>query len=331
LQEELSEQIVDRMTEARQCILENFDEEVAAHLKECHEGTKSELDKFTRWLYHFFLMQGTERVERIDQWRFSCIDKGSRKIYNLRWRDAEEKHDEFLRRDGELCAQWITEAMDINLPTVHIQFRHTVLPQSERISFLDSHAGMRGVISIDKMTHKGIENEEHLIFTVITEDGTPVDEQMVERIMELEAVVVGECSPETAELITQRQIGIQRQKDEIAERNKQFFLAQEAQMEAYTEDLKDGLQKYLKTAKKEINEKKKERRSLKDHGTLEQMLEVSSEISRLESALKKKQRELYEEEDRLERERDIFLEEVRERLHGEITIEPIMTFSFEIV
>ncbi|HML69132.1 MAG TPA: hypothetical protein PKA81_12170 [Clostridia bacterium] len=154
---------------------------------------------------------------------------------------------------------------------------------------------------------------------------------MLERIMRLRATVVGECSPETADIITQRQERIANQKAEIAERNMRFFLEQEAQMEAYTEDLKDGLQKYLKAARKEIAEKKKERRALKDVGTLEEMLDKSAEINKLETALKKKQRELYDEEDRLERERDAFLEDIRSRLNGEIETETIMTFSFEIV
>ena len=51
----------------------------------------------------------------------------------------------------------------------------------------------------------------------------------------------------------------------------------------------------------------------------------------LEQSCKKKQRELYDEEDRLERERDAFLEDIRSRLNGEIETETIMTFSFEIV
>jgi hypothetical protein len=251
----------------------------------------------------------------------------------LNWRDAEEKHDEFLCFFGVLCTQWIEESMGVELPAVHIEFRYSDLSQIEQnIGFLNSQPTMRkGVVTIDKLIHKGIENEEHLVITVIAEDGTLVDERILERIMELEATVVGECSPETTELIAQRKAGIQRQKDEIAERNKQCFLAQEAQMEAYTEDLKDGLQKYLKATKKEIAEKKKARRALKDHGTLDEMLALSTEISKLESALKKKQREMYDEEDRLERERDAFLESVRERLNGEIIEEPIMTFSFEIV
>jgi len=332
LQEELSDQIDERMTKARQSVLENLDEEVSSRLKDCDKDTKAELDKFSRWLYNFFIMQGSERVKPLDRWRFAYIQNGENKIYNLNWRDAEERHEEFLRRDGELCSNWISEVMTYKIPSVNVQFVHSTLPPKKRISFLDSCPTLKsGVISIDKLTNKGIENEEHLVTSVITNDGTPIDDEMVERIMELETTVIGECAPETVELITRRQQGIQQRKDEIAERNKQYFLEQEAQMEAYTEDLKDSLQKYLKAARKQISEKKKESRALKDTGTLEEMLDMKAEINKLETALKKKQRELYDEEDRLEQERDAFLEDVRNRLNGEIVTETIMAFSFEII
>jgi len=333
LQSELSEQIDERMTEARQSILDNFDEEVSARLKDCQSNTIMELDRFSQWLLSFFVMQGAERVEPLNQWRFSYKTNGERKTYNLRWRDAEEQHDEFLRRDGELISDWIMEVMNsVKLPEVAVQFIHSTLPNAERISFLDSHPNLKsGTISIDKLTHKGIENEEHLIFSIITNDGTHIDDDMLDRIMRLNATVVGECSPETADLIAQRQERIAQQKAEIAERNMKFFLEQESQMEAYTEDLKDGLQKYLKTTRKEIAEKKKQIRAMKDTVKLEEMVELTAEKNKLESALKKKQRELYDEEDRLERERDAFLESIRSRLNGEIKTETIMTFSFEIV
>lgn len=277
-------------------------------------------------------MQGPERVEQLDHLRFAYIHNGERKTYNLHWRDAEERHEEFLRRDGELCSGWIAEAMNAEMPSVHVRFTHSNLPPAKHISFLDSNPNLtNGIISIDKLIHKGIENEEHLVITVTTNDDTHIDNDMVERIMELEATVVGECSPETADLIARRQEGIARQKEEIGERNKQYFLEQQAQLETYTEDLKDGLQKYLKATRKEINEKKKEARALKDSGTLAEMLDLQAEINKLETTLKKKRRELYDEEDRLERERDAFLEDIRTRLNGEMVSETIMTFSFEIV
>lgn len=331
LQEEFSEQISEDISKARQSILENFDEEVAVRLKNCHEGTKAELDRFSRWLCNFFIMQGAERIEPLAQWRFAYIENGERKTYNLSWRDAEELHDEFLRRDGELCGDWISQAKNVATTSVAIQFAHSTLPSVNRISFLDSHPNLKsGVISIDKLTHKGIENEEHLIISVITNDGTPVDDEMVERIMELEANVVGECSSETEDLIRRRQEGIQRQKDDIAERNKKYFLEQVEKLDAYSEDLKEGLQKQLKALKKEISEKRKDFRNSKDFCSLDEMLEKRSVITALEEKRKKMEREISLEEDQITLANESLQEEIRSRLNGEIESETIMTFSFEI-
>lgn len=332
LQEELSDQISENITKARQSILENFDEEVSAHLKSCHEGTKTELDKFSRWLCNFFVMQGAQRVEPLDQWRFAYMENGEQKTYNLRWRDAEARHDEFLRRDGELCGDWIMQAMGTETPSVSIRFTHSSLPASDRISFLDSHPSLKsGVISIDKLTHKGINNEEHLIISVIADDGTPVDDQMVERIMELEATIIGECSPETEALMRRRQEGIQRQRDDITERNKLYFLEQVEKLDAFSEDLKEGLQKQLKTLKKEIIEKRRDFRTSKDLCSLDEMLEKRSAITALEEKRKKMEREISLEEDRITLENEALQEDIRTRLNGEIVTETIMTFSFEIV
>jgi ERCC4-related helicase len=56
LQEELSERINEKTTAARQSILENFDEDVAARLKGCQQDTLAGLDKFSRWLCNFFII-----------------------------------------------------------------------------------------------------------------------------------------------------------------------------------------------------------------------------------------------------------------------------------
>ncbi len=69
LQEELSAEIEDKMASARQSILEYFGEVVAARLKDCQDNTVASFDKFTQWLYYFFLAHGAERAKPLTQWR----------------------------------------------------------------------------------------------------------------------------------------------------------------------------------------------------------------------------------------------------------------------
>jgi hypothetical protein len=105
LQKELSGRINEKMTVARQSILENFDKDVAARLKGCQQDTLAGLDKFSQWLCNFFIMRGAEQVKPLDRWRFSYRVNGSSVTYNVQWKDAEKQGDIFLRRDDTPSAK----------------------------------------------------------------------------------------------------------------------------------------------------------------------------------------------------------------------------------
>ena len=329
LQSELSEQIDERMTETRQSLMENFDEDVAALLKVRKDETKLQLDKFTDWLRQFFIMSCAERVEPLDQLRFAYTENGEQKIYNLEWRDAESQHDIFLRRDDPMCQEWLVQSIEKPVPPIAIQFQYT--GSDRNIGFLSANPNLKGIISVDKLIHKGIEDEEHLIISAISEGGKMIYDDTVCKIMELPAVVVGDCTPESTALITMRQAGIEAQKTEIEQRNVQYFNERCEQLDAHAEDLKEGLEKDLKKIKKEIADKKKERRTLQGTSPLEKMLELQGEINRLDSKRKLMQREINNREDEIDRQREALQEETRQRLNGEVETQTIMTFSFEIV
>ena len=328
LQEELSDQIQEKMTQARRSILENFDEEVAARLKECQGNTVASLDKFTQWVYYFFLIHGAERVEPLDQWRLKLTDNGVERTYNLKWKDAEEDGDVFLRREDPIYASWLEEALAQPLPPAHLRFDHT---HSERnISFLTAHPNLRGMLSIDKLAYEGIGEEEHLVFSVVTEDGTQVDDETINRILELPASVAGACPEEGAELRAMREQRLGLQKQAVEDANKKYYLEECEKLEAYSEDLKEGLQHELKDLKKAITEKKKIFRASTSL-PLREMLEMKDEINKMEARYKKMQRELYAREDEIDEEKERLQEEIRQKLQGKCAKVHIMTIGFEVV
>jgi len=329
LQEELSERINETIMAARQSILENFDEEVAARLKGCQADTLVGLDKFSRWLCNFFIMKGAERVKPLDQWRFSYQVNGSTETYNVQWKDAERQGDIFLRRDDPMCQEWLSKTMTVPLQSIAIRFDHTN-SQAHRISFLENHPNLRGILSVDKLIYSGFDTEEHLIFSVVTEDGTEVDNDMVNRIMELPATIIGEVGGEVAEVDALRQANTEKQKSEIERMNKEYFLAECAKLDAFSEDLKDGLQQQLKDLNKVITEKKRLFKASTDK-SLAEMLEIKEEVSRLEEKRKKLRREIYEREDEIDTQNERLQDEIRAKLEGGSSLEHIMTISFEIV
>lgn len=328
LQEELSEQIQVKMTQARQSILENFDEEVASRLKECESRTVASLDRFARWVYYFFVAHGAERVEPLDQWRLKFVENGAKRVYNLKWKDAEEEGDIFLRRDDPLYAAWLDEALA--WPPAPAQLRFDYTHSGRNIAFLSAHSGLRGVFSLDKLSYRGIGEEEHLIFSVTTEDGTPIDDEAMERILELPAIVSGGSCQESTALLALCTEHIAKQQHAVEENNKTYYLAECEKLDAYSEDLKEGLQHELKALKKAITDKKKQFRA-STALPLGEMLAIKDEINKMESQRKKMQRELYEREDQIEEEKERLQEEIRQRLQGQCTVEHIMTIGFEVI
>lgn len=328
LQEELSDEIEDKMASARQSILENFDEVVAARLKDCQDDTVASLDKFTQWIYYFFLAHGAERVKPVTQWRLQFEDRDVKRTYNLKWRDAEEEGDVFLRREDPLYESWLQESLSAELPSVAIRFQHT---DSERnISFFNAHPGIKGVLSVDKLSYDGLSHEEHLIFTVITEDGTVMDEDIINSMFGLSAEIVGDCPSESPELIAQREMRLGTQKEQIEEANKQFYLDECDKLDAYSDDLKEGLQRKRKELNKLIKEKEKECRASTSL-PLDQIIAMKDEINRLKDRRKKMQREIYQQEDEIDMLRDKLQEEIRQKLNGTTDITHIMTIAFEVV
>lgn len=329
LQEQLSEQINEKMIAARQSILENFDEDVANRLANCQSDTAASLNKFNQWMYYFFLIHGAERVTPLDMQRFCCSDDdGTTKIYNLKWKDAEEEGESFLRKDDDFFQKWLKEAMSTNLSSSHIIFNHT--GSDRRISFFDNNLGLKGVLSIDKMSYNGIGEEEHLVYTVITDNKTDLDDDLVNRLLELPGTVDGDCPPESADLIDMRNQRLEAQRIEIENANRQYYFEECEKLDAYYEELKDGLEREITEMRKIIAEKKKVCKASTDK-PLDEILAMRDEINKLETKRKEMQRDLYAQQDAIDADNERLQDEIREKLNGKIVTEHIMTISFEIV
>ncbi len=329
LQEELADQINDKMIEARRSILENFDEEVAVRLKDCKDNTFASLNKFNQWMYYFFLIHGAERVEPLNEMRFKMnLDNGSTVTYNLNWEHAEKEGDIFLRKEDGFFKKWLDEVMCLSLPNVNIRFDNT---GSERhISFFDNHIGLKGILSIDKLIYSGISTEEHLIYSVITEDGTVLDDDLLNRMLELPGEIIGEYINDTTALSDICNSRIEAQKQVIENANKQYYLDECEKLDAYSEDLKDGLERDIKEMRKTITEKKKIFKTSTDK-PLSEIIAMKDEINKLEAKRKEMQRDLYVQQDAIDEENERLQEEIRQKLAGNITTEHIMTISFEII
>ncbi len=273
-------------------------------------------------------MQGAQRVEPLSQFRIRYHRNGKDIYYNLKWKDAEQQGDIFLRRDDPICQDWLAEAVKAEVPPTSLRFHYS--QHDKKIGFFDTHPGLTGILSMDKVTNKSINTEEHLLFTVITQDGVHLDEGIINQMMELPATWVNLAPVVPPQLSTLRQSSYHARLAQIEEENKQFFLAEAEKLDAFAEDLKQGLQRDLQELRKRITEQRKAMKANTANLTLAEMLGLKDEINRLEEKRKKMQRELYDEEDRIEAQNERLQEDLRKRLQGERTFENILTISFAI-
>ena len=117
----------------------------------------------------------------------------------------------------------------------------------------------------------------------------------------------------------------------IENENKKYYLSECEKLEAYSEDLKEGLERELKEFRKQITEKKKTLRLSKDTEPLDVLVSMKDEINKLEEKRKTMQREIYDRQDEIEAENDRLQDDIRARLNGTNRVEHVMTVSFEIV
>lgn len=329
LQKELAAKINTKLVAARQSILENFDEEVASRLSDCHKNTVASLDKFSQWMYYFFLIHGAERVEPLDMWRFKYkTQDGSIKTYNLKWKAAEDAGDIFLRKEAPFFKVWLEETIKTPLSPVHIVFDTS--KSKRKISFFDTHQDIKGLLSIDKMSYDGLSEEEHLIFTVVTKDKTKLDEDLVNRLLEIPGSITGPCTNESATFTKQRTKNLEKQQTQIEKANKKYYLDECEKLDAYSEDLKNGLERDLKELRKEISIKKKTFKA-STNLSLSDMLNLKDEINHMEKKRKEMQRDLYNKQDEIDEQNERLQEEIRKKLEGKIVTDHIMTISFEVI
>ncbi len=327
LQEEMADVIDEKMKKARQSILENFDEEVSARLKDCKENTIASMSAYSRWIYYFFLIHGAKRVEPLDQLRIRMDENGHTRTYNLDWKSADELGDTFLRREDPLYGQWLEKEVAEQIAPAMIEFDYS--GQDRKISYLSNNLGMEGMISIDKLSYSGIGEEEHLVITARASDGTVLDEATVNSLFELPGAIVGECPMEIAEFSALRQQMMELQKQQVEETNKAYYLQECAKLDAFSDDLKEGLKHDLKELKKAITAKRKEFQA-STNLPLSEMLAIKDELEKMKRKRKQMERDINIREDEIDEMNERLQQEIRNKLEGNSVVTPIMTIGFRI-
>ncbi len=238
LQAEMDERIQARMTDTRKLLLENFDEEVHERLRIQLSDAKAQLDRFSKrfWsLTHFTLQERAQfddaalafdltqpPTQAIATGRYHLVSKSTPSaiphplqagvgIHTIPGDNkpqpsetAEERRAEygtFLYRLSHPLGEFvIDQAKSLDTPPAHIVFN--VSQHATRLHTIEALRGKHGYLALTALAIESYEREEHLLFSAIDDQGSPLEQETCEKLFNCLAENTG--SANIPDSITQR-------------------------------------------------------------------------------------------------------------------------------
>ena len=328
LRAELEEQVRARMASTRQLLLDNLDEEVTSRLRIHRDLTKASLDDRGRHLLDLTRIEAGSHA-RFDadapRFRYDGPD-GDAGFYHLDWEKADALGDHFYRPDHPLAAGLIERAKGRHLPDAALRLDYDA--HGAVVSMLEPLRGRSGWLECHKLTIQSFEAEEFLIVTATTDDGGPLDDETVGKLLCLPAHVESALVPPVPDLAEFRGKALAEKAAEVDARNGRFFDEEVLKLDRWSEDLKLGLEHEIKDIDREIRETKKLAGLA---GTLAAKLEHQKTVKSLESTRKEKRKKLYESQDEIDGRRDTLIDQTEKRLKQEQTVERLFGVQWELL
>ncbi len=314
LQLELSLEINESMTQTRRKLLENFDDEVREKLKIRDEAAKAYLNRYERLLIALTRHELASHADFPDDASFVLktspfpgdIPLGR---YELPRRTGEAH---LYRLSHPLAEAVLAQAKSRALPAAEVAFSYG--DHDGIISALEPLVGRSGWLTVSQFTVESLDQaEDHLIVAAICDDGTALDEPAAARLLTLPgrtlATVSADATITELDVLTnQRRAAIQRS---VSERNAGWVEAEAAKLEAWSDDLKLGLEREIKELDRLIKEARREATTAL---TLEAKLAAQKRIRSLESTRNDKRRTLFEAQDQVDRQRDDLIASIEAKL-----------------
>lgn len=170
-----------------------------------------------------------------------------------------------------------------------------------------------------------------MILTAVTDSGRELPQEICEKFFNLPAKVVSAAKLDAgADARLQAMLGARKGLiiDEITSRNKEYFDAELDKLEAWSEDLKDNLERELKALDKEIKAVKRDARQTED---LDAKIALHKKANDMERKRNEKRRALFDEQDKIDGKKDKLIEDLQTRLGQKIESEGIFNLRWSVI
>jgi len=198
-----------------------------------------------------------------------------------------------------------------------------------KITQLESLTRPAGWLKLSQLTvDSPAQSEDTIIWAGVTDDGQPLETDLLSRLFTLPAEVGTVTEQEPAILQDKTDEAREKQLADISKRNAIFFEDEINKLEAWADDRKIGLEREIKDYDRRIKEA---RRLALAAQTLEEKLAAQKEVKALEKERNNRRRTLFEAQDQIDDQRDKIIEETEAQLQQTVSITELFTIRWHII
>lgn len=329
LQRGLGGEIAEGQRDAREKLLDNFDQEVVEKVRiQSHDV----LDRFNDRLWHVtrhllgefaqFEETGYSFVLHTNPFPGETIHPGP-------YRMGKAVEDANNYRVGHPLAQRVLgRAKGLETPLGAVTFSYH--GSGKRIAILNPLAGKAGWLSCAALSVNALEPEDYLSFSGISDDGELLDEAQCRRLFDLPGSAADAVKPPTgldealgAALATRRAEIVEA----LTARNARWFDTEIDKLDRWSDDRKASLKTQLAETDEALKAAKKAARLAP---TLPEKLERQREARALEAKRDDAWRAFDQATRDIEKQKDALLDEISRRLTQAVTETPLFTLRWKL-
>lgn len=332
LRTELDTDIQARMQETEKLLLEHFDADIHDLLRSQKERAESQLDRITRffWWLTRYVLAGQARFDSaklaFDLQAPPVLQAPMGAYQLIRKGETPPEHARIYRLTHPLGQYVLETGRNLQAPAQSLTFHYG--SHKPRISMVERLVGQAGWMQLSLLELDSFQQEEHLVFTCITDAGEVIDQESCEKLFYLSATAADlQTSPPMA-----LQGNVQRQLEATLSRalelNDRFFQQERDKLEAWAEDRIASAEQALKDTKLKLKGLKRQARmalSMEDAQRLQQ------DIRKTEAEQRRQRQDIFAVEDEIEARRDALIAALQRRLHRASRNQSLFVLRWSVV
>ncbi|SJZ94404.1 SNF2-related protein [Novilysobacter spongiicola] len=319
LRSELEEQIQERMRDTEEALLATFDAGVVERLRLHREEAIVQLDRISRLFWRLTRHVLAEAAHFDDQTlsfdlsRPLMAEAPAGRYHLIRKGQSAPENGHVYRLSHPLGEHVLDRGRRCETPVTALEFM--LAGTRQRIAALEQLSSRSGWLELNLLELESFQLEEHLVFSAQADDGTWLDAEACQRLLELPGrpsnrPAAPDTLPPNFDANVRRQIEAALAK--ALEENNAYFHAERERLDQWAEDKLLSAEQAMQDTKARLKDAKRRARAA---ATVEEQAAIQEEIKLLERQQRRQRQEIFDVEDEIEAERDALIAALERRLN----------------